>query len=44
MSWLVDSCVLIDIIDGDSVFSQASASILDEYADSGLEISPVTAI
>lgn len=44
MSWLVDSCVLIDIIDGDSFFSQASASILDEYADSGLEISPVTAI
>ena len=44
MSWLVDSCILIDIIDGDSDFSQASADLLDAYADSGLAISPVTAV
>ncbi len=44
MSWLVDSCVLIDVIDGDSSFSTASAAMLDDLAPQGLEISPVTAV
>ena len=44
MSWLVDSCVLIDILDSDSVFGRASAAKIDELAVEGLFISPVTAI
>ena len=44
MSWLVDTCVLLDVIDGDSAFANASAEFLDSYAPYGLEISPVTAV
>lgn len=44
MSWLVDSCVLIDVIDGDSDFARASAECLDSFAHLGLEVSPVTAV
>lgn len=44
MSWLVDTCVLLDIVDGDSAFGRASARTLDRLAKDGLEISPVTAV
>jgi predicted nucleic acid-binding protein len=44
MSWLVDTCVLLDVIDGDSEFAVSSAETLDSLASEGLEISPVTAV
>ena len=44
MSWLVDTCVLLDVIDGDSEFAVSSADTLDFLASDGLEISPVTAV
>lgn len=44
MSWLVDSCVLLDIVDADSSFCHASAAIVDDMVDEGLFISPVTAV
>ena len=44
MSWLIDTCVLLDVLDGDSEFSESSAETLDFLADDGLEISPVTAV
>ena len=44
MSWLVDSCVLLDILDSDSSFAEASASIIDRLVQDGLFISPVSAI
>lgn len=44
MSWLVDTCVLVDIIESDPVFGPASARTLDRLAPEGLEISPVTSV
>lgn len=44
MGWLVDSCVLLDVLDSDSAFGRSSAAIIDEMVGDGLFISPVTAI
>ena len=44
MSWLVDTCVLLDILDADPAFGPASARIIDRLAPEGLEISPVTSV
>ena len=44
MSWLVDSCVLIDILDSDSAFAQSSAAKIADMVDLGLFVSPVTTI
>lgn len=44
MSWLVDTCVLLDILDDDSAFGPASARLIDRLAPEGLEISPVTSV
>ena len=44
MSWLVDSCVLLDVLDSDSAFSRSSATIIDDMVAEGLFISPVTAV
>lgn len=42
MSWLVDTCVLLDVLQGDPTFGEASARTLDALAADGLDISPVT--
>ena len=42
MSWLVDTCVLLDILDADPAFGEASARTLDALSSDGLDISPVT--
>ena len=42
MSWLVDTCVLIDLLQGDHDFATCSADALDAKRDDGLLISPVT--
>ena len=44
MSWLVDTCVLLDILQGDPVFGPASSRTLDRLAPEGLEISPVASV
>ncbi|TVP76726.1 MAG: type II toxin-antitoxin system VapC family toxin [Puniceicoccaceae bacterium] len=44
MSWVVDTCVLIDILEGDSEFGPSSALCLREYLSGGLVVSPVTMI
>ncbi len=44
MSWLVDTCVLLDILDADSAFGPASARLIDHLAPEGLEISPVSSV
>ena len=44
MSWLVDTCVLLDILHGDPVFGPASARTLERLSPDGLEISPVTSV
>ena len=39
---VVDTCVIVDISDHDPVFGERSARILEEYADGGLLIAPVS--
>ncbi len=42
MSMVVDTCVILDILDQDPVFGSASAEAVDAYAPRGLIISPLT--
>ena len=42
MSWVVDTCVLIDVARGDRDFASASATALDLKREEGLSISPLT--
>lgn len=42
MSWVVDTCVLADVFEGDPEFADASADALDDLAPEGLVVSPVT--
>jgi len=42
MAWVVDTCVLLDILEDDPEFGPASASTLDGLAEDGLTICPVT--
>jgi predicted nucleic acid-binding protein len=42
MSWVVDTCILIDVLEDDPRFGESSACLLDETAREGLLICPVT--
>ena len=42
MSMVVDTCVILDILQGDPIFGVASAEAIDQYAEGGLIISPLT--
>lgn len=42
MAWVVDTCVLIDVLEEDQVFGRLSASTLDECLEDGLVICPMT--
>jgi predicted nucleic acid-binding protein len=42
MSWVVDTCLLIDVLEDDPSFIVRSASLLDEMAPDGLVICPIT--
>ena len=42
MSMVVDTCVILDILQGDPIFGEASARTIDQYAEGGLIISPLT--
>jgi len=44
MSWVVDTCVLIDILEEDPEFGLSSALCLRNYLSAGLTVSPVTMI
>lgn len=44
MAWVVDTCVLIDVISEDPRFGEASADCLVEYASNGLVLCPVSYI
>jgi predicted nucleic acid-binding protein len=44
MAWVVDTCVLIDVISEDARFGERSADCLVEYASSGLALCPVSYI
>jgi len=40
--WVVDTCVIIDVLCGDGVFSTKSADALDAKRGEGLVIAPIT--
>ena len=42
MSMVVDTCVILDILEPDPVFGAASAEALEDHAEDGLIISPLT--
>ena len=42
MTWVVDTCVLIDLISGDPEFAEASAMALQSKLDDVLVIAPIT--
>lgn len=42
MRWVVDTCVIIDVLCGDGKFSSASADAIDAKRDDGLVIAPAT--
>ena len=42
MPWVVDTCVLIDVLEDDPKFGAASAARLESLAGQGLVICPVT--
>jgi predicted nucleic acid-binding protein len=44
VSWVVDTSVLIDVLEDDPAFGEASAAALDLLAEEGLAICPVTYI
>ena len=42
MKWVVDTCVIIDVLRGDDEFSELSADALDVKMKDGLWIAPIT--
>ena len=42
MSMVVDTCVILDILQGDPIFGETSARTVEQYAEGGLVISPLT--
>lgn len=44
MSWVIDTCLVIDVLEDDTEFGVASARLIDSKAEAGLVIAPVTYI
>lgn len=44
MAWVVDSCVLLDIALGESVWTVSSAHLIDRFAADGLVVCPVSVV
>jgi len=42
VSMVVDTCVILDVLERDPVFGMASAEAIDHHSDDGLIISPMT--
>ena len=42
MAWVVDTCMLIDVLEDDPEFGATSARLLDDHAPEGLVASPIT--
>jgi predicted nucleic acid-binding protein len=42
MAWVVDTCLVLDVLDADPGHGRDSAELLDRYASSGLVVCPVT--
>lgn len=44
MAWVVDTCVVIDVLEGDPAFGQSSAGLLQKLLPAGLTLCPVTMV
>ncbi len=44
MAWIVDTCLVIDVLEDDPQFGERSAAFLDEMSVAGLALSPVSYI
>jgi predicted nucleic acid-binding protein len=44
MNWVVDTCLIIDVLDNDPLFGADSAQLIDNYAKEGLSICPISYI
>lgn len=44
MAWVVDTCLILDVLDADPAHGEHSAELLDAFAPAGLVICPVTYI
>ena len=44
MTWVVDTCVVLDVLEGDPDFGLASARLIDKLAGEGLTLCPVSYI
>jgi predicted nucleic acid-binding protein len=44
MTWVVDTCLVIDVLEGDPEFGRPSAVLLDKMAGEGLCLCPVSYI
>jgi hypothetical protein len=44
MTWIVDTCVVLDVFENDPQFGQASAKLLQKLLPDGLAVSPVTMV
>lgn len=42
MIWLVDTCIVIDVLESDLEFGHASALLLDKMASEGIALCPVS--
>ena len=42
MAWVVDTCVLLDVLEDDPEFGNSSAVTLDAHVEEGLIVCPVT--
>jgi predicted nucleic acid-binding protein len=42
MSWVVDTCLLIDVLEDDPAFGEDSAALLDDMVSEGLVLCPVS--
>jgi len=42
MSWVVDTCIVIDVLENDPLFGLRSATLLEQKLGEGLSICPVT--
>jgi len=44
MPWIVDTCVVLDVLEKDPLFGVASATLLQRLLPQGLAVSPVTMV
>ncbi|ACB77230.1 type II toxin-antitoxin system VapC family toxin [Opitutus terrae] len=42
--WIVDTCVVLDVFEGDPRFGRSSAELLERLLSQGLALSPVTMV